>query len=1236
MHLLAATPLEIADGNGPVLLAQSPGDVVVLSAAASELACLAEVQRARPADAPTLRLASLIELGHNLAIDHHVDSVCRHAKLIVVRLLGGRSYWPYGVDRLVALSRTAGIPLVLLGGDERFDEELAALSTLDRGALDRLQRYLAEGGPENAVGFLAQCDALIGRAEIAPDPIILPRFGTLPRRELASPLGTALLLFYRALVQASDIAPIEALADALAARRIAVLPVFVASLRDRSAATFVADLVRHHRPDIVLNATAFAMAGDLEPSNAAPIFGDAPVVQVTLAGQTRATWAASPRGLGPKDIAMHVALPEVDGRLHGRAISFKAPAARDERSDTTIVRHVPEADRIGFVADLATNWLNLRRTPCRERRIALVLANYPNRDGRLGNGVGLDVPMSAITLIEAMERAGYDLAGRPADATALMARLGCGITNDHARNQTRAPHETLPRADYYAFFAALPASVRTAIEARWGEPSTDPFFRPKLEAFAVPAFRCGKLVIALQPARGYNIDPASSYHDPALPPPHGYLAFYAWLRHSFGAHAIVQLGKHGNLEWLPGKGLALSASCFPEVALGPTPLIYPFIVNDPGEGAQAKRRAAAVIIDHLMPPLAKAGGHGEMAALESLIDEYYEASSLDPRRLKSLGMAIIERARSAPLDGECGIGRDEPLGAALKKLDGYLCELKDRQIRDGLHVFGRAPLGRARAETLLAFARAPRGPGAGNESLLRALSNDLALGFDPLQAEPAEPWSGPRPRVLAAMSEAPWRSCADTVERLEALALALIEGHHAPAPAWTATRTVLSLVATRLAPALDSSGGLEITHTLDALAGRFVPPGPSGAPSRGRPEVLPTGRNFYSVDSRAVPTPSAWQLGFASAQLLCEDCAQRNGDWPACLALSAWGTSNMRTGGDDIAQALALIGARPVWEPTTGRVSGFEILPVSLLGRPRVDVTLRISGFFRDAFPALIDLFDSAVRAIAALPEPARDNPIAAAVAGETERLVETGGDAAQARLHAASRVFGSMPGAYGAGLQALIDEGGWRERADLGRAYLAWGSFRYGGGAEGEGARALFERRLAEVQAIVQNQDNQEHDLLDSDDYYQFEGGLSAAIEALSGRVPVAYHNDHSLPERPRIRTLEAEIARTVRARASNPKWLEGVMRHGYKGAFEIAATVDYLFAFAASTDSVKSYQFDSLYDAYVADERVRAFMAEHNRAALGEMAARFQEAIRRGLWLPRSNMATDLLSRLAQGEMV
>ena len=935
---------------------------------------------------------------------------------------------------------------------------------------------------------------------------------------------------------------------------------------------------------------------------------------------------------------MNVALPEVDGRIVSRAVSFKGLRRRDPLTETDIVDYEPVPDRVAFVARLAANWAGLRRTPATDRRIALVLANYPNRDGRLGNGVGLDTPAGTVNVLRAMRDAGYRVEDIPADGNALVERLAAGPTNNVRALAGREIRETLSLADYSVFFSGLPRAVQDKIYERWGSPERDPLFIPgELDCgrFAVSAFRCGNVVVGLQPARGYNIDPTSSYHDPDLPPPHGYMAFYAWLRDSYRAHAIVHMGKHGNLEWLPGKALALSAECFPEAALGPLPHLYPFIVNDPGEGTQAKRRAQAVIVDHLTPPMTRAESYGPLRDLEQLVDEYYEAAGVDPRRLRLLTEEILSLCRATGLDDDCGINDDDDQDQALSKLDNTLCELKEMQIRDGLHVFGESPKNELLRDLLVALVRTPRGTGKdGDASLLRALAGDLSLAFDPLDCEMAAPWGGPRPEILTA--GAPWRTNGDTVERLEGLAAALVAGECAVGSSWTRTLAVLAEVDERIRPAVEACGEAEINGLLTGLDGRFVQPGPSGAPTRGRPDVLPTGRNFYSIDTRTVPTPAAWTLGWKSAGLLIERYAQDNGAWPRTLALTAWGTSNMRTGGDDIAQALALMGVRPTWDSASRRVTGFEILPLDILDRPRVDVTLRISGFFRDAFPGLIDLFDSAARAVAALDEPEADNPLAARVRDESERLVATGTGADEAAALAGCRVYGSKPGAYGAGLQALIDEHGWQTDADLARAYVAWGGYAYGAGTEGRPAHGLFETRLRNVEAVVQNQDNREHDILDSDDYYQFEGGITAAVRVLSGTQPTVYHADHSRPETPRIRTLDEEVARVVRARVVNPKWIAGVMRHGYKGAFEMAATVDYLFAFAATARCVKDHHFDAVFDAYLNDDEVRDFLAENNPAALREMSERLLEAQERGLWRPRLNSSYPILTELAGKEAV
>lgn len=1245
MHLLAAQPGAITDGEEAVDLGQSPGDIVYISAADTELALIADTcgdMTNEGVDIPSVRLANFMQLGHNMSVDLYIDDIVQHAKLVVARVLGGAGYWPYGVEQLAAICRQKNIMLAVLPGDDRPDPELMEYSTLPVEVQHRLWQYGVHGGPTNTRHLVSYMASLINDNDDWLEPVPLVRAGaywpncdsvTLDdiRGHWQDDQQIAAVVFYRALVQSGNLRAVDTLIAALRDVGMNPLPIFAQSLKDPVSAETVSGLLEQATPGVILNATGFAVSAPGAARSETPFDQvGCPVLQVVFSGGNRESWESGTRGLSARDIAMNVALPEVDGRIFTRAVSFKGSARRDDATQSDIVSYEPVQDRMAFVAELAKNWAALAAKSKSERRLAVVLANYPNKDARMGNGVGLDTPAGVMQVLAALDANGYAIDDAPETGAALIDRLKAGPTNDFSVLESRDIPETLSLKDYESWFEGLPPSVRDQVIERWGTPTADPFFLDGPRAFAIPAYRIGNVAICLQSARGYNIDPVQSYHDPALVPPHGYLAFYAWVRQSFGADAICHMGKHGNLEWLPGKALALSENCFSEAALGPVPHIYPFIVNDPGEGTQAKRRAAAVIIDHLTPPLARAESYGPLKDLEQLVDEYYEAAGVDPRRLRVLSEDILSLCRTSGLDQDIGISIDESEEDALAKLDGYLCELKELQIRDGLHVFGQSPIDDLLAELLVALVRVPRGKGEGADaSLHRALANDFDLAFDPLDCDMAAPWAGPFPEIMKTLSQDNWRSTGDTVERLELLASALVRGD-IEARGWPETETVLAYLNDELRRKVMASGDAELGGFLSALDGKFVDPGPSGAPTRGRLDVLPTGRNFYSVDTRTVPTPAAWTLGWKSAELLVERYRQDNGEWPQTMALSAWGTSNMRTGGDDIAQALALLGVRPQWDSASRRVTGFEILPTDLMDRPRVDVTLRISGFFRDAFPGLIDLFDSAVRAVAALDEPEDLNPLAARVEDERASLAAEGLDDKQALHRAGYRVFGSKPGAYGAGLQAMIDEKGWDTEKDLAQAYVEWGGYAYGGGSDGLAEKGLFRRRLGTVQAVIHNQDNREHDLLDSDDYYQFEGGLTAAVRVESGEQPRVYHNDHSRPERPVVRALDDEIARIIRARVVNPKWISGVMRHGYKGAFEMAATVDYLFAFAATAGCVKDHHFDMVFQAFLDDDEVRDFLKENNPDALRDIADRLKEAQDRGLWTPRINVTREVLDQL------
>jgi cobaltochelatase CobN len=1228
MHLKLDTSGIIDDGDTARDLGQDSADIVVLSAADSDLSAFGSAYAKLPAGFPTVRLTNLLALGHPASVDLYVERTLRDAKIVVLRMLGGESYWPHGVESLRRDALRRGSWFACLPGEMSWNATLAARGTLDTEATHLLWRYCLEGGEDNAQLALRYAAHLIGRAAKPPPARPMPAAGFWPREPQADQRPRAALIFYRALVAGADTAPIAALCRALDAKGLAPVAVYVTSLKDDRSATFLRAALAAHPPEIILNATAFATATASDHTGVLAAY-DCPILQVALAGSSRAGWQNSPRGLTPRDLAMHVVLPEVDGRIFAHAIAFKERAEETGGGFApTLYRPLP--DRIAATAALAASWIKLRRTAARQRRVAIILANYPSRDGRLANGVGLDTPESLVGILGALREAGYATDGAPSDAATLMQLLQGGPTNALDGRTLRSGGISWPVAEYEAAFATLPQRVRDAVEARWGGAAKDLHVARGSFRFGLHQF--GHLVVGIQPARGYHIDPKASYHDPDLVPPHHYLAFYLWLRREFAADAVVHLGKHGNLEWLPGKSAGLSESCFPDAILGATPHLYPFIVNDPGEGIQAKRRTAAVIVDHLTPPMTRAELHDDLARLETLVDEYALAADLDPTRAAVIAEDILSLARAQRLDADVNVNRDTPTNEALRALDAHLCDLKEMQIRDGLHVFGRSPLDAQRTDLLVSIARLPRSEIRPQDaSLHRALSADLGLGeFDPLARDLADDYSGPRPAILSGLNAAAWRTTGDTVERIEQLAHHLVSGVLLRDPAWSRATAVLDWIDAKLRPAIDACGDAEIHALLRGLDGRFVEPGGSGAPTRGRPDVLPTGRNFFAVDVRAVPTPSAWRIGRLAAERLIEAYWQEAGEWPRAVALSAWGTANMRTGGDDVAQALALIGARPVWDESSGRVTGFAITPLSELRRPRVDVTFRVSGLFRDAFPTQMDIIDSAVRAIAALDEPEQANPIAAHANAKIRELQAAGVGADAARRRATYRVFGSKPGAYGVGLQGLIDQGGWDSRADIADVYLSWGGYAYGSGLDGAVARGDLAERLKGIDLVAHTQDNREHDILDSDDYYQFMGGLAATVETLRGQAPLIAHIDTSRPEAPVSRPLAHEISRVVRGRAANPKWIAGVMRHGYKGAFEIAATVDYLFGFAASTDAVGNHHFDQLFAAYLEDKQVRAFMQRANPAALRETAARFEEALRRGLWTPRSNRAADLIAEL------
>ena len=1245
--------------EGLIFVSQTPAPIVFLTAADTDIQTLAAASTQLPDGFPALRVASLLQLQQQLSIDTYAEEVLQPAKLIVLRLLGGRSYWSYGLEVVRETVLSTGASLIVLPGDDRPDPDLISHSNVSLQTVNQLWRYLTEGGVTNIVNaLLFLADVCLGESFNPPPPFPVPRVGFYSCHLDVAPCEYRVgLLFYRAHYLAGNLAPIDALCQALIARNLEPVPVFVSSLRDPDVQAEIFDyFFPKDSPQIqvLLNTTSFAFGqvseviNPNENSNSTIPNSDVPVLQVILSNGTGfEQWQGDFQGLSPRDMAMNVVLPEVDGRIISRAISFKQIQSRHPLLETEVVVYKPVLDRIEFIADLTANWVELRTVTVSERRVALILANYPAKDGRLANGVGLDTPASCVEILQALQLAGYTLSNIPATGDELIALLTSAITNDPEGFNFRPIHQVLSFAEYQSIFEKLPSTVQTGIVERWGD-IAEIFSQNPNKEITISGIQFGNIFVGVQPTRGYELDPSLSYHAPDLAPTHDYLGFYFWLRFIFQTHAIVHVGKHGNLEWLPGKSVALSEACYPEVALGPMPHFYPFIVNDPGEGSQAKRRAQAVIIDHSTPPMTRAELYGSLVQLENLIDEFYEAECLDPSRLPVIQERINSLILQENLYEDLGLEKEQfkdPRFQLQAKIDSYLCELKEAQIRDGLHIFGRCPENRQLRDLIIAIARYP---GSGRLGLTRALAADLGLDFDPLTADLSQPLAAENQKDKIGVNFN-LRTAGDLIEYLEEVAAIFVDeillGNQPNLlkllpHCQEKTEKEIAWIKKYLLPSLQQTPQ-EIVNLLRGLEGRFVPSGPSGAPTRGRPEVLPTGRNFYSVDIRSLPTETAWDIGRKAAEILIENYTQEHGEYPKTLGLSVWGTSTMRTGADDIAEALALIGVRPVWDGPSRRVVDFEILPISVLGRPRIDVTLRVSGFFRDAFSNLIDLFDKAVTAVASLNELEEDNPLAAKVRQETAFWQGEGLEFAQAQTRSLYRVFGSKPGAYGAGLQGLIESQNWTDDEDLARAYINWSSYAYSSqnGSKmltGISAPEAFKQRLQEMQIVLHNQDNREHDLLDSDDYYQFQGGLTAAVRVMRGENPETYFGDNSLAENPKVRRLKDEISRVYRSRVVNPKWIAGAMRHGYKGAFEMAATVDFLFAYDATTRCVSDFMYEGVAKAYLFDGPVREFIEQKNPWALRDMAERLLEANQRGLWQSaNSQILEDLRLLVNEAEL-
>jgi cobaltochelatase CobN len=1196
----------------PRIALLSTSDTDLLSARGSD----ADYVLANPARSAHAELAEVLE-----ACD-----------LIVARVLGSPQLLCSGFDRF----RGTGKPMVVLGGEQAPDAALMELSTVPMGVAADAHLYLANGGPGNLRqlhAFLSDTVLLTGVG--FKEPMKQPVWGLLPRDQRVEASRPRIgILFYRAQYAAGNTAYVAALADAVDAAGGVGVPILASSLRDAPA-----DLLEYLGSCDALITTVLA-AGGTKPATAsaggddeawdvrALAALDVPILQGLCLTWDRASWAASDEGMTPLDVATQVAVPEFDGRIITVPFSFK------EIDADGLPSYVADHERCRRVAEIAVNHARLRHIPPAQRRIAIVLSAYPTKHARIGNAVGLDTPVSVIRLLRAMRQAGYHLGapgeipgtgpldpveGEAQDTTAgnalIHALIAAGGQDPEwlTAEQLSGQPVRISAQTYRRWLADLPGDLVAAVTEAWGEAPGELFVDRSSEPdgeIVAATLQAGNVVILVQPPRGFGENPIAIYHDPDLAPSHHYLAVYRWLEREFGAHALIHVGKHGNLEWLPGKNLGLSASCGSDAALGSVPLIYPFLVNDPGEGTQAKRRAHATIVDHLVPPMARAETYGDIARLEQLLDEYAQVNAMDPAKAPALRGEIWTLIQAAQLDHDLGLSappQDEVFDEFVLHVDGWLCEIKDAQIRDGLHVLGQPPEGDELINLVLAVLRSPQIFG-GQVNGVPGLRTALGLPDDAPTAE-VDAVEALARQLVVALAASSW-----SVDAVPSTVESVLGAQHEAVAA--ALRFACREVVPRLARTSD-----EITAILHALDGGYVPAGPSGSPLRGLINVLPTGRNFYSVDPKAIPSRMAYQTGQAMAESLLRRHLDEEGEYPQSVGLSVWGTSAMRTSGDDIAEVLALLGVLPVWDDASRRVVGLEAIDLSELGRPRIDVTVRISGFFRDAFPHVLAMLDDAVRLVAGLDEPRHLN----FVRRHTQDDLAAHGD----QRRATTRIFGSKPGSYGAGMLPLMEAGNWRNDHDLAEVYSAWGGFAYGRDLDGMPAREDMEANYRRIAVAAKNVDTREHDIADSDDYFQYHGGMVATVRALTGAEPKAYVGDSTAPEAVRTRSLTEETARVFRARVINPRWISAMQRHGYKGAFELAATVDYLFGFDATAGVVTDWMYAQLAENYVLDKDNQDFMKHANPWALRGIIEKLSEAVDRGLW---EQPDLDLIAHLQQ----
>jgi len=1264
------------------------------------------------------------DLDEQRDVASFVDEL-RDAAAVVLWLHGGQDSMPayeFAVDEL----RDAGVPLVVKATGDAFASEDTTVTTGDRATVSE---YLDCGGAvniANGIRFLARQYGNADGTDEIDDPIELPTEGVYhpdypgtDHEELIATFDedrpTVGVWFYESHWTHENVRYVDAQVRRLEALGANALPVFCNPVTDEdgqedakwTAERYFTDDQGDAVVDAILSSFMFSLsmsergrdAAD-EGTDAESVFLDelgVPVIQTVTTMRSRSRYESSDTGVMGFELALSVALPEFDGNVITHPISGKERTEDDAGIGSAPKQHFPIEDRVDHAARLAVNWAELRHTANEDKKVAVVLHNYPPSDDGIGTAFGLDSPESTVNLLDELAGRGYDLGSGaesasdsgPGDGDATeTGPVADGDVADSAPVVDGDVADSVPVVDGEQLIDALtgqltlddrwvaPADVRDrsvdtvspARYAEWFDTRSDRFRdgvlnewgEPPNRPFAIPGVEFGNVLVTVQPPRGFGMDPEKVYHDADLWPPHDYVAFYGWLRNEFAADAVVHLGTHGSLEWLPGKTVGLGSGSAPDGLIDDLPNVYPYIVNNPGEGTQAKRRSYAAVVDYLTPVMRRAGSYDELAELEDLARRYREAGGTEVRIDDGarLGELIRERVDELDLAVELGVagevderadvrGPDEagstladgevdgdavPVDELVERIHSYLTDVKNTQIRLGLHTMGEPPVDDRLVEYLVALTRLenPGGP-----SLRESVAGVLGVDYERMLDAPGE-YDETLGMTYGEAADEVYETSSDLVRTLADHGFDVPESETDAAPGDKTTinllivdidplgdarvrggahdelRDALRFIAEEAAPRVRGAEA-EIPRTADALAGEYVPPGGSGAPTRGGVDLLPTGRNFYTLDPRKVPAKAAWDIGREIADSTLARHHDEEGEYPEEIGVVAWGTPTVRTRGETIAQVFATMGVKPVWTDA-GRIDDVQPVPLDELGRPRVDATTRVSGLFRDAFPQAASVIHDAVDAVVDLDEPHEMNYVKKHVEEETEALTAEGHDDPEAA--AKHRVFTTRPGGYGAGTNKAVDEGNWDTAADLADVYVQWGGYALGSCGTASAAHDAFERRLGNVEATVKIEDTMEQDEFDSSDWYAFHGGFITAVTEVAGEEPASYVGDSSDPDNVDVYTNEEKVRKAMRARVLNPDWLDSMEEHGYKGAGDLSKTVDVALGWDATTGVVSDRLWRDVAEKYALDDDRADWMRNVNPWALESITDTLLEAVDRGLW--------------------